>query len=148
MPLKLKFDRRVYAIAILLIAVALDINFGDLISPFWQHKPASPLNQAIACARQFSPNWQETTRIGYFLNRPQARTFFTDNRSAYQLQMQYALVPHILDSRPETIQVSPWVIGYFTNDKIPESEAQALAPELGLQIETVCENYVLFRRGE
>jgi hypothetical protein len=142
-----KFDRRAIAIAILLIAVVLNVNLPDLVRPFWQRDQVNPLAQVHTCASQFASYLQDTTRIGYFYEFPRKATFFTDNRSAPQLQMQYALAPHILDSRPEIIQDSAWVIGYFENEKLAESTARALAPSLDLEIEAVCSNFVLFRRG-
>ena len=146
MASKVKFSLSTWAIVILLIAVILDANIRDLVSPFWQQQQSNPLMLPILCAEQFKPKWNETTRLGYFYQQPQKSTFFADNRSARQLQLQYALAPHILDSRPEMIQVSPWVIGYFENEKTAESEAQTLAPELGLEVELACGQYILFRR--
>ena len=148
MPIKLNFNRRQWAVVILLIAVLLNANFANLVFPFWEQDQNNPLAPVIACAEQFSPYLQDTTRAGYFYDYPQNATFFADNRSAYQLQLQYALVPILLDSRPEIIQRSDWVIGYFANANLAESEAAALAPSLGLKIESLCGNYVLFRRNE
>ena len=61
--------------------------------------------------------------------------------------MQYVLAPLILDNRLEAIPDARWVIGYFENEKLAENEAQALAPVLGLEVDTICGNYVLFRRA-
>jgi hypothetical protein len=148
MPFKPQFDRRSLAIVILLVAVLLTVNFSDLSKPFWQLAQTNPLSQVHSCAGQFSSYLKDTPRVGYFYEWPRYRTFFADKRSTPQVQMQYALAPIILDSNPEIIQELPWVIGYFENEKLAESKAQDLAPALGLEIEAVCRNFVLLRRGE
>jgi hypothetical protein len=147
MPNKLHLDRRIWAIIILLVALALNLDFHDLVTPFWRMEQQNPLLMASTCAEQFASRLEGVERIGYFYQQPQSSTFFADKRSTPQLQMQYVLAPSILDSRPEVVAESRWVIGYFENEKLAENEAQTLAPILGLQVESACRNFVLFRRA-
>jgi hypothetical protein len=148
MPTIPKPNRRTWALAILLLAVLLQANFQDLLTPFWKQTQPNPLAPIIACANQFLPFLQGEERVGYFYDHPSPATFFADNRSAYQLQMQYALVPILLDSRPEVVGESDWVIGYFENAKIALSLGQAQAAELGLEVASTCGNAVLLRKGQ
>lgn len=148
MPSNLQLDRRAWAIVILLAAITLNSNAFEILTPFWKLKQDNPLIQVYICAEQFEPRLNETARIGYFYQQPQPVTFFADKRSTPQLQLQYVLVPRILDSRPEVIANAKWVIGYFENKKLAKNQAQALAPSLGLVVEKICSNYVLFRRAE
>jgi hypothetical protein len=148
MPTIPKPNRRTWALAILLLAVLLQANIQDLLTPFWKQTQYNPLTPVMACADEFLPFLSGEERVGYFYDHPSPATFFADNRSAYQLQMQYALVPILLDSRPEVVRESGWVIGYFEDAKMALSQAQAQAVDLGLEIAATCGNTVLMRKAQ
>jgi len=142
-------------LALKLEAVPLNVNFRDLTTPFWKLKKyqQNPLRLAYACVDQFGPRLKTASRVAFFYQQPHFTAPYTfQDAISYpgadfrQLEMQYVLAPLILDNRLEALPDARWVIGYFQNEKLAENEAQTLAPVLGLEVDRICENYVLFRR--
>jgi len=133
--------------ALFLFAALLFPELFSLFPPFWQVRGASSLASVSACADQFKPYLEKIDSLGYFYETPGLGLKITDNRHAPQLQIQYALVPKLLDNRPEQLEQYKWVIGYFQNEKVADSLGEAIAPGLGLQVKTHCQNYVLFQRS-
>jgi len=139
-----------FTLALRLAVVPLNVNFRDLTTPFWKLKQyqQNRLRQAYACAHQFGPPLKTASRVAYFYQQPHftARNTLQGAPDLRQLEMQYVLAPLILDNRPEAIPDARWVIGYFENEELHFLPA-ALASVLGLEVDTICRNYVLFRRA-
>jgi hypothetical protein len=146
-PKQPRFD---FTRALKLAVVPLSINFRDLTTPFWKLKQyqQNPLRRAYACADQFGPSLKTASRVAFFYQQPRfiAWNTFQGAPDFRQLELQYALAPVILDNRLEAIPRARWVIGYFENEELHFLPG-ALASVLGLEVETICGNYVLFRRA-
>jgi hypothetical protein len=145
---ELGFD---FTVALKLAVVPLSANFRDLTTPFWKLKKyqQNPLRLAYACVDQFGPRLKTASRVAYFYQQPNftARRWPDSFLDAKGLpQMQYVLAPLILDNRVEAIPDARWVIGYIENEELHFLPA-SLAPGLGLEVDTICGNYVLFRRA-
>lgn len=132
---------------IFLLAVLLAPELATWRGPFWQIMQDSSLLNVSSCAAQFKPYLKKAERLAYFYEAPRKGFSITDNRIAPQLQLQYVLAPKVLDNRPEQLGQYPWVIGYFENQKIASSLAEAAALQLDVQVVKVCQNYVLFQRN-
>lgn len=143
---KPRLSRTIWVV-IFLLAALLAPELTTWRGPFWHAQQDSALRTASACASQFKTYLEKIDRLGYFFEAPRRGFPITDNRIAPQLQLQYVLVPKVLDYRPEQLDQYAWVVGYFTNEKIASSLAGAIAPQLGLQVVETCQNYILFHRS-
>jgi hypothetical protein len=131
---------------IFLLVVLFAQNLTILSKPFWQIAQDNPLLPAYACAAQFKPQIAGEERLGYFYQQPQRGFVIYDKRIAPQIQLQYALIPQVLDHRPEQIGEYDWVVGYFINEKVAAEQGRAMSGKYGWQVAETCGNYVLFQR--
>src|SRR5271169_453044 len=61
-----------FNLAFKLSVVPLNVNFRDLITPFWKLKKyqQNPLRWAYACATQFGPRLKTASRVAFFYQQP------------------------------------------------------------------------------
>jgi hypothetical protein len=142
----IKYSRQSLAIVLLLAAVLTTQNLKSIVTPFWKAQQQNPLINAYVCGDQFKPALDQVEKVGFFYESPQPGFEIYDKRITPQIQLQYVLVPTVLDHRPEKLEEYQWVIGYFINEKLAETQANEIGPILGLQPKKVCLNYVLFER--
>jgi hypothetical protein len=133
-------------VIIFFLAVLFMQNIIAMFQPFWQVIPNNPLQDVHTCAAEFKLSINAAPRVGFFYQQPQPGFLISDKRIIAQVQLQAVLAPQIVDHRPDQMKSYRWVIGYFINEKLAASEAEAVGSINDLQTVKVCGNYVLFEQ--